>query len=379
MKRWRRQSNGICGVGFSNKHLHPGPPAPIFLIVSQICFLGGLAVHRLEIIIPTWNGRSILAECLPAVLDCVDELDPPAKITVVDDASTDGTLEYLAKHWPQVNVLPLWPHRGFPGAVNAAAFVSAADVLMLLNNDMIPNGPVLRPLLEHFADREVAAVSARVLKWDRKTIDVGRRVRTFENGEIRGVGHNEDHPEVSATFFACGGAMAVSRRKFVELDGFDEIYSPGYVEDTDFCYRAWKRGWKIVWDPRSTFIHMGSATFAPKTPGLKRHLGRLKVRYLLHRNAFCFYWKNLTDPQMRRDYWKHLPGRALNALLSGDVLYFAAFLRALTRFRQLSRRRHKELQMARLSDAEVFAKLEELCRSKQIREEKHVEQACIEC
>ena len=262
-----------------------------------------------EIVIPSWNGQAILAQCLPSVLECAREVNPPARVTVVDDASTDDTVEWLWRNHPEVNVVALHLRRGFPGAVNEGVRAAQAEVVLLLNNDMIPHGTVLGPLIGHLADPAVAAVSARVLKWDAKTIDVGRRIRHLDRGEIAGVGHNEDFPEVSYTFFASGGAMAFRRSLFLETGGFDEIYSPGYVEDTDFSYRMWKRGLQIIWEPRSTFLHMGSATFAPRKGGLARLFGLFRVRYLSNRNAFYFYWKNLTEESVRREYWRNLPRR----------------------------------------------------------------------
>jgi len=317
-----------------------------------------------EIVIPTWNGRRILADCLPKVVECCCELGPPARITIVDDASTDGTADWLRREFRQVNVLPLARRRGFPGAVNAGAFASTADILLLLNNDMIPHGPVLRPLVERLREQDVAAVSARVLKWDATTIDVGRRLRTFDCGEISGVGSNEDFPEPSFTFFASGGAMAVDRSRFVELGGFDEIYSPGYVEDTDFSYRAWKRGWRIAWEPRSTFLHMGSATFTPRGNALKLWVSQCRVRYLLRRNSFYFYWKNLTEPRARRSYWKALPGRALRALTAGDVFYFAALARATASAGEIARRHRAEKGASVIADSDVFVRLHRLCETR---------------
>ncbi|NQT18667.1 MAG: glycosyltransferase family 2 protein [Planctomycetes bacterium] len=320
-------------------------------------------MYRVEIIMPSRNGREILAQCLPGVVDCLDQIDPPATITIVDDASTDGTSGYLAENFPEVNVIRL-PHRhGFPGAVNAGAFASSADVLLLLNNDMLPNGRVLEPLLQHFSDPEVAVVGSRTLKWDRETLDVGRRMRTLEKGTICGVGGNEDFPETSHTFFASGGAMAIFRSMYVELGGLDEIYAPGYIEDTDLCYRAWKRGWKILWEPQSTFFHMGGGFFSPRKPGLKRYVRLCKVRYYMRRNAFYFYWKNLTDTKAWREYWKHFPRRALAALVSGDVLYFAGLARAVTRLGDIKRRRRRELETTTVTDAEVFEKLAKPYRS----------------
>lgn len=320
-------------------------------------------MYRVETIMPSRNGREILAQCLPGVVDCLNEIDPPATITIVDDASTDGTSQYLSENFPQVNVIRLPRRHGFPGAVNAGAFASSAEILLLLNNDMLPSGRVLGPLLRHFSDPEVAVVGSRTLKWDRKTLDVGRRMRTLKEGYICGVGGNEDFPSTSYTFFASGGAMAMRRSVYVGLGGLDEIYAPGYVEDTDLCYRAWKRGWKVLWEPQSTFFHMGGGFFAPRKPGLKRYVMLCKVRYYMRRNAFYFYWKNLTDAKAWRDYWKHFPRRALAALASGDVLYFAGLARAITRIGDIKPRRRGELQATTVSDAEVFEKLTEPCNT----------------
>jgi len=317
----------------------------------------------LDIVIPTYNGRDILVQCLPGVMQCLGEVDPPAGVIIVDDGSSDGTREFLADAFPQVRVVELPGNGGFPRAINAGARASGADLLLLLNNDMTPDGPVLQPLLEHFDDPDVAAVAARVVKWDRTTIDVGRRLRTWDRGEIAGVGNNEDFPAVSYTLFASGGAVVVDRARFLALGGFDEMYSPGYVEDTDFCYRTWKRGWRIAYDPRSTFVHIGSATFAPRTGHFQRVARLCRIRYLMRRNAFYFYWSNLTDPRDRREYWRNLPRRAWKALLSGDFFYFAGMLRAVTRLGMLARRRRTEERAVSLGDHEVFERVAQLCET----------------
>jgi len=328
-------------------------------------------MQTLDIIIPTLNGRDLLAQCLPGVAACLDELDPPAGLIVVDDASTDGSSEFIGRAFPQVRVVELPQNSGFPRAINAGAAASDADLLLLLNNDMIPLGSVLAPLLEHFEDPDVAAVAARVVKWDRATIDVGRRLRTWERGEIGGVGNNDDHPGLSYTFFASGGAMLVRRDWFIGLGGFDEMYSPGYVEDTDFCFRTWKRGRKIAYDPRSTFVHMGSATFSRGSGGPRRLARLCRVRYLMRRNAFCFYWSCLTDPRARREYWRNLPGRACRAMLRGDLFYFAGMLGAAARLRLLRRRLRREQQAAQMSDPAVFEAIARLCASRESAAQPH--------
>jgi len=303
-------------------------------------------MNGIEIIIPSLNGRKLLEECLPKIVEMSREDEPPAKITIVDDGSTDGSVEWLAANFPEVSVLALPERRGFTGAVNAGIFASSADIILLLNNDMIPNGAILPYIREHFEDSDVAAAGLRVLTWDGSALNVGRKVRFYDRGMVGVDSVNEDCPVVSYTFFASGGAMAVRRRHYIELGGLCELFAPGYVEDMDFCYRAWKRGLKIVWEPRASMLHKGSATFAPRRPFLK-------------------WLVKACNPDARREFRRRVPGKLLGALASGDFLYPLALCRAIFSLQELKQLREREAQSACLGDIEVFDKINRLSAAAQ--------------
>jgi GT2 family glycosyltransferase len=143
------------------------------------------------------------------------------------------------------------------------------------------------PLVSHFADPDVFGVGAAILSWDGRTNTVGARCARLRYGWFHkwwGGGQ-----QTALTLEACGGAAAYRRAMFLELGGFDPLYRPGYYEDLDLSYRAWARGWKVVYEPRSRVYHKESVSM------LARFGDSGKAR-LLYRNHLLFTIKNVGGP-----------------------------------------------------------------------------------
>src|SRR5262249_4665449 len=135
------------------------------------------------------------------------------------------------------------------------------DTVVLLNNDMIVDRGFLRPLLEGFSDPSVFAVTSQIFFADprRRREETGKTRARFENGFFY-LWHDDVKPsdglkETLPVFWAGGGSCAIDRTKYLAIGGFDALYHPFYVEDTDLSYQAWKRGWKCLLAPASCVIH----------------------------------------------------------------------------------------------------------------------------
>ena len=184
----------------------------------------------------------------------------------------------------------------------------------------------------------------------------------FETGKTRGrfesglfyVWHDEIEPqeekrEVLPVFWAGGGACAVDRHKFDRLGGFDLLYHPFYVEDTDSSYQAWKRGWKALLAPASRVIHRHRGTAGPR-------FGDLFVNNTTRRNHYLFVWKNVTDPGMLLEHLTSLPsihGRAISQY--GAAFEYRAYLRAFVRLPMAVRRRLTNLGNYVIGDRDILA------------------------
>lgn len=249
---------------------------------------------RATIIIPSFNGRAHLETCL----DSISAGDAPTgghEVLIVDNGSTDGTSEWLARAHPRARIVRLAENRGFTGAIAAgcAAANRESEFLVFLNNDMRVESRWLENLVEALASApaEVATVSGKILSWDARRIDFFRGAMAFD-GHAFQLDFHRPLAEVAAADkadevpFPCGGNMVVRRKVWEKLGGFDGDYF-AYTEDVDFGWRAWSAGFEHRYEPSATVYHRSGAT------GLA--LGVYRRGYLYEKNAFMTAYKNL-DP-----------------------------------------------------------------------------------
>jgi GT2 family glycosyltransferase/glycosyltransferase involved in cell wall biosynthesis len=248
-----------------------------------------------SIIVLNWNGEDLLAECLPSVVEAVQHDGGQHEIIVVDNGSTDGSVDLLKKRFPMVKMICLEKNRFFTGGNNAGARAAQNDILVFLNNDMIVDKNFLRPLLDPFvSDRDLFAVSCQIFFWDptKRREETGKTRAAWRRGWIE---YRHDTPTEGdvrnryvPAFWPGGGSAAMHREKFLATGGFDTLMDPFYLEDTDIGYQAWKRGWKILFCPVSRVLHKHRGTNS-------RLWERDFVERIIRRNRFLFIWKNITD------------------------------------------------------------------------------------
>ncbi len=307
---------------------------------------------RASIIISSWNGRHLLETCLPRVLRAVAYDGGEHEVIVVDDASTDDTVEFVLREFPQIKLLALPRNLRFASANNAAARAATGDILVFLNNDMQVSLDFLRPLLRHFEDPTVFAATARLEMeprwlsggWIQETGLVRAR---FEHGFFL-LQHDEPTSELPIrVLYAGGGSSAVQRDRFFELGGFDRIFRPFYFEDLDVSYRAQKRGWQVIYEPRSSMIHAHRQTNSPENfPGGY-------VDLMFGKNSLLFTWKVLTDADLFRQHFTSLWRRLMRS--ANEPRLAAFFLRAAVQLPQLLVSRRRARAGLLLTDREVLA------------------------
>ncbi len=221
-----------------------------------------------SVVIPNWNGRDLLERYLPSVIAALGG-NPDNEIIVVDNGSTDGSAEFVRQAFPRVKLLALDRNLGFGGGSNAGFRAAKNDIVVLLNSDMHVSPDFLPPLLEGFRDERVFAVSCQIFFRDPATRreETGLTQGRWQDGGLK-VGHRIDPSigDLFPCFYGGGGSCAFDRRKCLELGGFDELLAPFYLEDTDLGYLAWKRGWQVLYQPRSVVYHEHRGTTFRRQP-----------------------------------------------------------------------------------------------------------------
>ena len=193
-----------------------------------------------SLVIANWNGRNLLKECLPSIIEAVKfDNDRKYIIQVVDDCSNDDSIPYLEKHFPDIKIIKTTVNMGFQGAVNFGVKNSKSELVAVLNNDMKIRKNAFQILSARFDKEDIFAATGAVFGWDKKTFLYGNRCGYFRNGHF--YLFEKERYNSSQTLFACGGAFICNRAKFLELNGFDTIFHPLYYEEIDLSYRAMKR------------------------------------------------------------------------------------------------------------------------------------------
>jgi len=287
------------------------------------------------ILILSWDGRPLLEEFLPSVVAAAENHE----VMVVDNGSKDDSVQFLKTRFPKVRVLELDRNYGYSEGNNRGIKQVTTDLVVLLNNDMAVDRGFLRPLLKPFSDPAVFAVASQIAMADksRYQFETGKTRARFDSGLFY-LWHDPIAPAEEAldtlpVFWAGGGACAIDRRKFEMLGGFDALYKPFYVEDTDLSYQAWKRGWRALLAPASRVIHKHRSTTSSR-------FGELFVNNTTRRNHYLFVWKNVTDLGMLLEHLTGLPrihGRAISQY--GAAFEYRAYLRAFLRLPRALRRR----------------------------------------
>ena len=145
------------------------------------------------------------------------------------------------------------------------------------------------------------------------------------------------------------GYGAFDRKKFLALDGYDDLFLPGRLEDSDICFRAWRKGMKLYCQPKSVVYHKGAVAFNKKFNAS----GTLRIN---HKNSFLFVWKNIHDVGYIFTHIILLPLRLLLALLKGQKEFIQGFFDALPKLKEALNRR-TALTSDDLSDKTIFYKV----------------------
>ncbi len=275
---------------------------------------GDLELRSVTAVIVNLNSAEDMRTCLDSMLaqDYPREL---LDIVVVDNASTDGSLELLAAEYPTVRVLPQDTNTGFSPAVNTGARAAGTECLVLINNDARVEPDFVRELVRAYDPANGAVcVAAHIVSWDGATLDFGEgAVNFYGMGQQLGFGTPiataaiEDGREL---LFACGGAMLVSRRVFLDSGGLDEDFF-AYFEDVDFGWRLWVLGYRVVLAARAKAYHKMHGT-SSRFP--------LHQRFLLYeRNALRTIIKNYDDANLNATLAPSLLLLVKRALVRGGL------------------------------------------------------------
>jgi GT2 family glycosyltransferase len=261
-----------------------------------------------SVVIPNYNGWRFLPTCLDSLRR---QTRQGFEIILVDNASTDGSVDLVAQHYPEVRCLVRESNRSFfSGAVNLGIRNARSEVVFLLNNDTELDERCLEDLLAGLnAHPECGMAAAKMRLFDRRHVlhAAGDFYGVDGIPGNRGVWEQDEgqYDGAQFVFAACGGAGAYRKSLFDDIGYFDEDFV-GYCEDVDMGWRAQLAGYRCVFVPSAVIYHRLSATG-----------GGPVASFLTGRNTISVIVKDVPGELIRR-YWRRMV--AAQARVTWDAL-----------------------------------------------------------
>ncbi len=287
-------------------------------------------MKKTAVVILNWNGRELLEKFLPPLLKYTPK--DTAEIWVADNASTDDSVEFVEKNFPEVKIFKLDKNYWFAGGYNRALSKIDAEYFVLLNSDVEVTENWLTPLTDYLDKYpEVATVQPKIKAYNNKnsfeyagaaggfmdkygyTFCRGRIIDTVEEDK----GQYDDVKEI----FWASGACFVIRKEDYEKNQLDEDFF-AHMEEIDLCWRLKNQDRKIVYIPQSTVYHIGAGSLSANSP---------RKLYLNYRNNLFMLYKNLPKNKTFGTIFTRLILDGLSAsvyLLKFQFSYFVAVFKA---------------------------------------------------
>jgi GT2 family glycosyltransferase len=249
---------------------------------------------KASVIVPVWNGREYLLECLDALLA---QDYPDFEVIAVDNGSTDGSAYLIAERYPEVQVIRNEQNLGFAGGCNVGLRAAMGDVLVLLNQDTAVRTNWLYELVRTLqSDPDIGIVGAKALYPNGVVQHAGGYVNLRGEGKHLGRGQEDlgQFDEMRDVDYVTGASLGITREAYETIGELDDGFSPAYYEDVDWCYRGRANGFRVVYTPRAVLVHKEASVVIDEAT----HEGM----YLFHRGRLRFVLKHWNRDRLLEEF-----------------------------------------------------------------------------
>jgi len=252
-----------------------------------------------SVIIVNWNGEKHLSYCLPSL----EKIDYSSfEIIVVDNGSTDDSVKYVETHFPKIKIIQNKKNLGFAKANNIGLKKAKGECILFLNSDTKVTPNFLTRLIKVMEkDKKIGVVQPKIVFMDSGKLQAGGAFLTNTGFLYHfGYGRNPDEKKYNqqTEILSANGSCMLAKREAIEKVGLFDPDFFCYFEETDFCWRAWLAGYKIVYVPDSVICHKGAQT--------AKRLKSNFINYHSFKNRIASLIKNLGSVELFKTMPTHL-------------------------------------------------------------------------
>ncbi|MDI6654718.1 MAG: glycosyltransferase family 2 protein [Candidatus Hydrothermarchaeota archaeon] len=233
-------------------------------------------MKKVSIIILNWNGKELTKNCLNSIRERTEY--PDYEVIVVDNGSTDGSVEMLEREFPEVKLIKNDRNLGFGRGNNQGMEIAQGEYFFLLNNDTLVTRGWLTNAVEIMeSDNRIASVGSTLIP-------------PSEVGQVEYIQRGKDRQRDTV----CGAAMLMKRKAAKRIGMFDvENFSPIYGEETDWHYRARALGYTVIETKKSVVVHIGSVATKKQNPNQYLLLNTHRLKAMLYNDSPVSFLKRI--------------------------------------------------------------------------------------
>lgn len=315
-------------------------------------------MKKVSIVIVNWNRVGYLKDCLKSLSKISYK---NTEIIVVDNASTDGSVEFVKKNYPKIKLVRNKSNLGFAGGNNAALSKITGDYVLFLNNDTTVDKHFLEPLVKVLdEDKNLGVVQSKILTMeDHKKLDAVGGYFTLTGFLYHYGYYQRDSKKYShqLNMYSIKGASMMTRMSLVKKIGLFDHDFFAYFEETDFCHRVWLSGFSVKYIPDSIIYH--------KIGGTSNSMNNAFIQFHSFKNRINTYLKNLGLVQLIIVLPIHLllcELAGFGFILKRKPGHFVAINKAIlwnvtTISKTLRKRKKVQSKIRVVSDKEIFAQV----------------------
>jgi GT2 family glycosyltransferase len=282
--------------------------------------------NNISVVIPNYNGIDLLENNLRSLHIALQRANTDYEIIVVDDASTDKSVDFIRTNYPDIKLIINQTNRGFSITMNRGIFAAKNELILSLNTDVLLNEDYFLPLFRYFEAHDTFAVSGKIIGL---TDDKPQDIAKYPNCSLSNISGTTNYkitgykPGINSfgapSFFTSGANTLYNREKLSFIGGFTELYSPYYGEDLDLSIKAWRLGWKSYYEENAVCRHPASTT-------IKKYNRPKKIRIITKRNKLTMHFSHLKGMGLVAFAIKTL-GKLLFIWIKLDFTYYQSFIK----------------------------------------------------
>lgn len=311
--------------------------------------------YKVAFVVTNWNGRDYLETCLHSIFA---QKFKNFVVFVVDNASTDDSVEMVRKCFPQVRLIENEANLGLCAANNQGILATNAEFVAILNNDIeLEPGWLGQMVATMETEPQIGMGACKMLMTDQRDMIESAGIIVDRTGIAWGLeSGNIDNGAVMTpmpVFGACGGAALYRRTMLLEIGLFDEDFFV-YLEDADVAWRGQWAGWKCIYVPGAVTYHAHSATIKEGSPFKTHLLGRNKIWVICKNYPFpqlLWYSPLILTYELMAIGYNMATGRGFSAL-KGRIEGLLKIPRMLAKRRKLVRRTSSQAMITKLHPVE---------------------------